>query len=63
MVLRLKNLMKKQCEERKKEIMHEIEHLRLIDLNLMYSLGNHWRWNNGKFYWNIFKTFERLRHG
>ncbi|MBS3141546.1 hypothetical protein J4405_05385 [Candidatus Woesearchaeota archaeon] len=50
MVLRLKNLMKKQCEERKKEIMHEIEHLRLIDLNLMYSLGNHWRWNNGKFY-------------
>ena len=35
---------------RTEEIIKEIEHLRFIDLDLMYSLGNHWRWNNGKFY-------------
>jgi len=39
-----------KTRQKKEEIIKEIEHLRFIDLDLMYSLGNHWRWNNGKLY-------------
>ena len=63
MVLRRKNLVKKNNIRQKEKIMKEIEHLKLIDLDLMYSLGNHWRWNNGKFFWDFFKTFEGTWNG